>query len=420
MLVLALFLAYALCDLDKVNLSVAILPIASRFGLTESDVGVASSAFFWGYMLTQLPAAQLQQTLPGGALTTLALGVLVQSIGTVGTAVLDSLATDQSQTALTILCISRCFVGFGEGIGLPAIGALIGLLPSDRRSSGTAQTFAGSTTGVALGLLVCPFLIELFDWPIIFWSFAVAGLAWTGWWVSSSTEFLGSANPWSSEYDNSNSDSEQNGIPWAMILQSPAVWSLVATHAMSNIGFYSLLSWVPSWYSKGLGLSMEMAGVCAFLPYVFGALASPVVGQLADKLLAEGWETLRVRRFFQSIAFFGSATCMVLNATVGPSLGTWGQVALLVLATVMKSCDRAGLFCTHADLSPRYAGTLLALSTTAGAIAPIPVIAFIGQLIDATGSFSLGLFLAVAAAQTTGGIIYLATSSTDRQKFDLA
>ncbi|CAE8721845.1 unnamed protein product, partial [Polarella glacialis] len=44
MLIFALFLAYALCDLDKVNLSVAILPISKLFGLTEADVGIALHA----------------------------------------------------------------------------------------------------------------------------------------------------------------------------------------------------------------------------------------------------------------------------------------------------------------------------------------------------------------------------------------
>lgn len=32
------------------------------------------------------------------------------------------------------------------------------------------------------------------------------------------------------------------------------------------------------------------------------------------------------------------------------------EVGLLILATTLKAGDRAGLFCTHADLSPRYAG----------------------------------------------------------------
>lgn len=373
LLVLGLFLSYALCDLDKVNLSVAVLPIQDRFGLSEADVGFASSSFFWGYMLTQLPGAMLIQNVPGGAFTVLAVGVAIQSLGTMGTACLQYLS--DSQAALWLLCLSRALVGLGEGVGL--------------------------------GLLLCPFLIDQFGWPFIFWAFAAAGVLWTGWWMSLAPT-LGYKK----------SESTEGSVPWEEILQNPAVWSVVACHAMSNIAFYALLTWMPSFFSRGVGLNIELAGFCAFLPYLFGAIASLGVGKLADKLLEDGWELSTLRKFFQGIAFFGPAICMILNATIGPSLGVVAQVGLLILATTLKAGDRAGLFCNHADLSPRYAGALLALSSTAGAIAPIPVIEYIGHLIDQTGSFSMGLFVPVAVAQILGGLLYVGTANNSRQEFD--
>ena len=407
MLVLGLFLSYALCDLDKVNLSVAVLPIQDRFSLSEADVGFASSSFFWGYMLTQLPGAMLIQNVPGGAFTVLGVGVAIQSLGTLGTALLQYL--NDSQAALWLLCLSRALVGLGEGLGVPAVGASLGTLPDSRRSSGTSTVYAGSTTGVGLGLLLCPFLIDQFGWPFVFWAFAAAGLLWTGWWASIAPT-LG--------YQKSESEEAEGSVPWDEILRNPSVWSVVACHAMSNIAFYSLLTWMPTFFSRGVGLNIELAGFCAFLPYLFGAIASLGVGKLADKLLEDGWELSTLRKVFQGVAFFGPAVCMIVNATMGPSLGTVAQVSLLILATTLKAGDRAGLFCTHADLSPRYAGALLALSSTAGAIAPIPVIEYIGHLIDQTGSFSMGLFVPVAVAQILGGLLYVSTASNDRQEFD--
>ncbi|CAK9117459.1 unnamed protein product [Durusdinium trenchii] len=414
LLVLALFLSYALCDLDKVNLSVAVLPIQDRFGLSEADVGFASSSFFWGYMLTQLPGAMLIQNVPGGAFTVLGLGVTIQSLGTLGTATLQYLTDPQA--ALWLLCLSRALVGLGEGLGVPAVGASLGFLPESRRSSGTSNVYAGSTTGVGLGLLLCPFLIDHFGWPFVFWAFAAAGLLWTGWWAAIAPSLetdrdslaTATASPRDSEGD----------VPWQEILQNPGVWSVVACHALSNIAFYSLLTWMPTFFSRGVGLNIELAGFCAFLPYLFGAIASVGVGKLADKLLEDGWELSTLRKVFQGVAFFGPAACMLLNATLGPSLGTVSQVGLLILATTLKAGDRCGLFCTHADLSPRHAGALLALSSTAGAIAPIPVIEYIGHLIDTTGSFSMGLFVPVAVAQILGGLIYVTTATTERQDFD--
>lgn len=40
----------------QVNMSVAVIPMAAELGWSPSDRGLVSSAFFWGYSLTQIPA----------------------------------------------------------------------------------------------------------------------------------------------------------------------------------------------------------------------------------------------------------------------------------------------------------------------------------------------------------------------------
>ena len=40
-------------------MSVAVIPMAEELGWTASDRGLVSSAFFWGYSATQIPAGYL-------------------------------------------------------------------------------------------------------------------------------------------------------------------------------------------------------------------------------------------------------------------------------------------------------------------------------------------------------------------------
>lgn len=60
------------CLQDKVNMSVAILPMSQQFGWSASVAGLVQSSFFWGYMLSQVPAGYLANKysgrwlLPGG------------------------------------------------------------------------------------------------------------------------------------------------------------------------------------------------------------------------------------------------------------------------------------------------------------------------------------------------------------------
>ncbi|GJP55431.1 hypothetical protein CLOM_g14380, partial [Closterium sp. NIES-68] len=58
-------LAFVLCNMDKVNLSIAIIPMAHDFGWSATTVGVVQSSFYWGYALSLLPAGWLCQKFTG-------------------------------------------------------------------------------------------------------------------------------------------------------------------------------------------------------------------------------------------------------------------------------------------------------------------------------------------------------------------
>lgn len=51
--------AFVLCNMDKVNMSVAVIPMAHELGWSALDRGLVSSSFFWGYTATQLPGGYI-------------------------------------------------------------------------------------------------------------------------------------------------------------------------------------------------------------------------------------------------------------------------------------------------------------------------------------------------------------------------
>jgi hypothetical protein len=54
----------------QVNMSVAIIPMAVEFGWSAADKGLISSAFFWGYTLTQIPGGLATRRFGGSAVRT--------------------------------------------------------------------------------------------------------------------------------------------------------------------------------------------------------------------------------------------------------------------------------------------------------------------------------------------------------------
>ncbi|KAF9609804.1 hypothetical protein IFM89_018601 [Coptis chinensis] len=51
-IVLLCFSAFLLCNMDRVNMSIAILPMSAEYNWNPATVGLIQSSFFWGYLLT--------------------------------------------------------------------------------------------------------------------------------------------------------------------------------------------------------------------------------------------------------------------------------------------------------------------------------------------------------------------------------
>ena len=53
-LVFMSFLAIFICYIDRVNISVAIIPMQEQFGWSEAQTGIIFSIFYIGYVLTMM------------------------------------------------------------------------------------------------------------------------------------------------------------------------------------------------------------------------------------------------------------------------------------------------------------------------------------------------------------------------------
>jgi hypothetical protein len=114
-LVLATSLSFVICNMDKVNISVAIIPMAQDFGWSPTVAGLVQSSFFYGYLLSQIPGGYAA-SLWGGR-TVLPAGVGLWSAATAGVPLLAG--------TLPGLFLSRALVGLGEGVAPSAATDLV-------------------------------------------------------------------------------------------------------------------------------------------------------------------------------------------------------------------------------------------------------------------------------------------------------
>lgn len=92
--------------------------------------------------------------------------------------------------------------------------------------------------------------------------------------------------------DSEDSDSEtvqaqkrKSKIPWAAFFKTPAVWAVVTAHFCYNWGYYSLLTWLPSYFGSSLGLDVSRSSLLTLVPYVAMVAMSPAVAVCADTLI---------------------------------------------------------------------------------------------------------------------------------------
>lgn len=427
-LVLSTSLAFVICNMDKVNLSVAIIPMSNQLHWNASTAGLVQSSFFWGYTLSQLPGGWLARFFTGEAV--LAVGVLVWSVATA--------AVPLAASFIPSLLFSRLIVGLGEGVSPSAATDLIARnVPATERSRAVAFVFNGLNVGSVIGLILAPVIIEHFGWEFVFYMFGVLGIIWcigftlsTGWsnpweaWDTGKSEVIGPNHSETKalrkvrkQHNGSTPVTSREKIPWKAFFKSSAVWAMIYTHFCGNWGHYSILAWLPTYFSEELHLSLTNAALVSVVPPLGGMFVSSFAAPMADHLISKGVNATFVRKFCQTIAFLSPTAGMTL-CSLDLGLSAWVTVSIVASSLALSSFALGGLYCTHQDISPKYASILLGITNTAGAIPGILGVYLTGVFLDRTHSWTMALFAPCIFFWITGTVVWNLFASSEPQSFE--
>ena len=411
--------AFVLCNMDKVNISVAIIPMAKDMGWSVGTAGLLQSAFFYGFALSQLPGGYLATKFGGARM--LPIGVFIWSAATMA---VPFVAGDT-----TALFISRVLVGLGEGISPAAATDVIARsVPLRERSRAVAFVFNGFNIGSVLGLSAAPLIIEAFGWRTVFEVFGALGVLWVVS-VGFGIYARGGATPGTPAGASGDlapvegltgqrklepGAEERDGVPWGQIFGATPLRALAYVHFCNNWGFYVLLAWLPSYFTQELGVNLTNASLFTLLPPLGSGLVASAVGPLADNLLERGWEVSRVRKTAQAIAFLGPASAMTAAAAIDdPTL----TVGLLTVGLSLASFSYAGLYCNHQDMSPRYSSILLGITNTVGALPGVIGVPLTGYLLEMTDNWELSMFVPAVFFYVTGVGVFTKWGRAEKQSW---
>ena len=394
------FVAFALCNMDRVNMSITILPMREAFGWDVKTVGIIQSSFFWGYLLTQVAGGVWSDRFGGKRV--LGFGVAWWSMAT-------ALTPIAAKAGLPALLIVRACMGIGEGVAMPAMNTMLSRwVPTVERSRSLAVVYSGMYLGSVLGLAGTPHLTESLGWPSAFYIFGVIGLGWVGAWVAGAA-----STPQEDVYisdeerayieESAASGSSAIAIPWRFLLTRTEVWAIILCHFCHNWSTFILLTWSPTYYSEVLGLDLRSSGVVSVLPWICMGVMANVGGWIADTAIAEGYSVTFVRKVMQTIGFLGPA---VFLTQLGDAESWPVAVGLMCCSQGLDAFSQSGLYSNHADIAPRYAGVLLGLSNTAGVLAGVASTWATGHILHDSGGDWNPVWESVIFFQLTGVLLW--------------
>lgn len=409
------FLAVFICYIDRVNISVTIIPMQEQFGWSESQVGLILSSFYIGYMISMTVGGYLADKYGGKRV--LAYGLLLWSFFTIITPAF-------AYSGFFLLIFIRILMGLGEGITFPSWHSLYARwIPFNERTRTIAVTNSGIAVGTVFGLVVAALIMENYSWEWVFYSFGALGIFWFFFWQKLVTSYPEDHKKITKyELDliqrEAPASSAAKSVPFYDLIKNGPFIAIVIATFCNNWSLYTFLSYLPKYVnaselSGGLGIDLDSGTfiLLILIPSIVSVFSLICGGFLADSLIKNGFKIIKVRRSVNTIGFFGSAICL----TIIPFQESISLIILLLCLTNICSGIAAGGFgVNHADLGPKYTGSLVGISGSLAMIAAIlsPIAA--GFILELTNSWNL-IFFICSSVLVFGGTYYLIFSSADKQ-----
>lgn len=374
LLAIGMFINYV----DRGNLATAAPLIKDELHLTNTQAGLLLSAFFWTYTPFQPIAGWLAERI--NPYRTLAIGVALWSVATI--------AIGFSGGFLSIF-VMRLLLGAGESATFPCNAKILaGGLPSERLGAANGFIGIGQALGPAVGTFAGGLLMAGVGWRPVFVLFGVASLLWV--------------LPWLVATRRTHATAIDHGTPppFRAILSRTEMWGAGLGHFAHNYGLYFLITWLPLYLVKARGFSVADMSMLGGLLYLLYAVSVQATGLIADRWMAAGGSSTRVRKTLVIAAQIGIAACMVVAAAGSPILSIVGLLA----SGLFFGINTATIFPIGQALAgPRAAGKWMGVQNCIGNLAGIAAPFLTGYLVDRTGDF--GAAFALAAAIALAGII---------------
>jgi ACS family D-galactonate transporter-like MFS transporter len=375
----------AFCSRTNISAALAYRPFVDHFQLSNIDRGLLNSAFFWSYMLLQIPTGWLVDRY--GVKLPYAISFVVWCLASAATGLTRSVSE---------LATVRVITGAGEAIVTPASFRWMRQHFTENQSGLAIGVYMlGTKIGPAIGAPLAAWLITLYDWHLMFYIVGLAGLVWLIPWL------LMVKNDRPTAAAGEAAKKQAATLPVRNILSSPVVWGSIIINFCYNYFVFYCMTWMPAYFVEQRHVSLTKMGLFSFFSFAGIAIVALLAGLAADLIIKRGGDAVFVRKAFV-IGGFAIACTELIGVQSSSVQGAlfWAIVSLSGLGLTTAN----SLALCRMTLIPRQAVGLVTgiqnVSTSlAGIVGPI----LSGWLLEVSGGYQAPMMV-IFAFLLLGGI----------------
>jgi MFS family permease len=389
-----LCILFAIMYLDRVNISAAAAPLKAHFQLTNTQMGLAFSAFSWAYLASVLFGGWGARKY--GARATLLVCVIIVGTGTILTGLIGGLAS---------LFMARLVVGLGEGPAFPAATqAMRNWYPADRFGYIQGITHSASRLGAAIAPPLVATIIVWSDWRVSFIVCGAAAIVWAiAWWFYFQDDPR--AHP---QVDAGRLEGLSVSLPdrrarfplWILTKRMFPVTIVMFSYGWT---YWVFVSWLPLYFANQHGTDLKNSALLTSLLFFAGLIGNTAGGMASDLILKRTGRNRLARCSVVFTSLIGTALFLIPCLFIH---NLTAIVALLAASMFFLELTIAPMYAIPMDISKEYAGLGSAYIIMGVAISGIVSPVLFGWLIDMTGNwnvpFATGVVVLLAGAAVVG------------------
>ncbi|MEK2605751.1 MFS transporter [Burkholderia arboris] len=364
---------------DRVNLATAAGAIKAELGLSNTELGVAFSAFAYSYAICQIGGGWIADRF-GARITLIGCG-LIWIVSTFTTGLVHSLG---------LLFAARLLLGIGEGATLPAQArAITHWFPRERRGVVQGFTHSFSRLGNAVTPPIVAALMTWLSWRAAFFVIGAVTVVWLAWWIVGFREHpLGDDD---GRARTARPAAPSGPTPWGPLFRRMA--PTIFVYFCYGWTAWLFFTWLPTFFLNGQGLNLKSTALFASGVFFAGVVGDTLGGWLCDRIYRKTGNLALSRQSVIVTSFAGALICLLplafVHSTAGVALCLSGSFLCLELTI-------GPIWAVPSDIAPTHAGIASGMMNAGSAISGILSPILFGYLVDRTGSWTVPFIGSVA------------------------